>query len=195
MIKHIVSGLKALLLMTLLTGFLYPALIHGIANIFFSDKAKGSLVRIKGEVIGSKLIGQNFDSLKYFWPRPSSVQYNPLPSGASNLGPLNPDLKSTVIKREKDFRIINDVPDVKDLPPEILTSSGSGLDPQISPYAAILQVSRVAKARNLGRKGEDQLVSLINDMTQKRQFLILGEPRINVFLLNLRVDRLYGQYR
>lgn len=174
--------------MTILTGLVYPGLVTIMASVFFNQNSKGSLIERKGIIIGSKLIGQNFDSRKYFWSRPSFINYNPIPSGASNLGPLNPQLLIKINQNKLNFIQVNRLKYDSEIPPEMVTASGSGLDPHISPAAALLQVSRVAEARGMNKVMQDQIVYLINEMTEKRQFSILGEPRINVILLNLKLD-------
>lgn len=176
--------------MTILTGIVYPAIVTVITSLFFNREVHGSLVERNGVILGSELIGQNFSSPEYFWSRPSFNNYNPLPSGASNLGLLNPLLINKIIQREKEFLQGNKIKGNLNIPPEMVTASASGLDPHISPTAALLQVNRVAKARGMNQERHDQLVSLINELTEKRQFSLLGEPRINVFLLNLKVDNL-----
>ena len=176
--------------MIILTGLVYPGLITVITSLFFHNEAQGSLVKRNGVIIGSKLIGQNFDSQKYFWSRPSFNNYNPLPSGASNLGISNPLLINTIAQREKDFLQANKMKEDLNIPPEMVTASASGLDPHISPEAALLQVARVAQARGMDKAGQDKLITLINDLTEERQYSLFGEPRINVFLLNLKTDSL-----
>jgi K+-transporting ATPase ATPase C chain len=188
--KQIITGLKFLVLMIILTGVIYPGLVTGITSIFFPNKAQGSLVKRNGVIIGSKLIGQNFDSQKYFWSRPSFNNYNPLPSGASNLGLLNPLLINKVIQKEKIFLQVNEMKEDLNIPPEMVTASASGLDPHISPTAALLQISRIAQARSMDKVEQEKLVNLVDDLTENRQFSLLGEPRINVFLLNLKIDSL-----
>jgi potassium-transporting ATPase KdpC subunit len=188
--RQIITGLKLLALMIILTGFIYPVIVTGIVSLIFPKKAAGSLVENNGAVIGSKLIGQNFESQKYFWSRPSFNNYNPLPSGASNLGPLNPLLINTINQREKVFRGANKMKEDMSIPPEMVTASASGLDPHISLSAALLQVPRVVQARGMDNAKQSQIVNLIYDMTENRQFSLLGEPRINVFLLNLSIDNL-----
>lgn len=165
-------------------------MITGLANILFSEKASGSLVEINGKVVGSTLIGQNFEKPKYFHGRPSAVKYNPMPSGASNYGLLNPVMKNLVSSRKKDFIQINLLHDSISLPPEMVYSSASGLDPHISPESALMQVERVSLARGYSQAEKVKLLELIEKMTETRQFSMLGEPRINVFLLNLRTDSL-----
>jgi len=186
--RQIITGLRFLALMTILTGLVYPGLVTIIASLFYQQEAQGSLIESNGIIIGSKLIGQNFDSLKYFWSRPSFINYNPLPSGASNLGPLNPQLLININQKELTFLKANKMKEDSDIPPEMVTASGSGLDPHISPAAALLQVSRVAEARGMDREKQDKIVILIKNVTERRQFSLLGEPRINVFLLNLKLD-------
>jgi K+-transporting ATPase ATPase C chain len=176
--------------MIILTGIIYPGIVTIITSICFPNEALGSLVERNGVIIGSKLIGQNFDSQKYFWSRPSYNNYNPLPSGGSNLGFLNPLLTETIRRRENAFLQANKIEKDLNIPAEMVTASASGLDPHISPTAALLQVSRVAQERGMDKGKQDQIVNLINDMIQKRQFSLLGEPRINVFLLNLKIDSL-----
>ena len=176
--------------MIILTGVVYPGIVTVITNLFFKKEAQGSLVKRNGTIIGSKLIGQNFESDRYFWSRPSFNNYNPLPSGGSNLGPLNPLLTETIIQRRNAFLLANKIEKGLNIPAEMVTASASGLDPHISPAAALLQVSRVARARGIDQAGQDKLVLLVNDLTEKRQFSLLGEPRINVFRLNLMTDSL-----
>lgn len=188
--RQIITGLRFLGLMIILTGVVYPGIVTVITSVFFNKEAQGSLVRINGTIVGSKLIGQNFDSSKYFWSRPSYNNYNPLPSGGSNLGILNPRLTETIIQRRNGFLHAHKIEKGLNIPAEMVTASASGLDPHISPPAALLQVSRVAQARGIDKAGQDKLVILVNDLTEERQFSLLGEPRINVFLLNLMIDSL-----
>ncbi len=176
--------------MIILTGVVYPGLVTVITSLFFQREAQGSLVEKDGVIIGSELIGQNFNSQKYFWSRPSLNNYNPLPSGASNLGISNPLLLEKIVQRERDFLQANKMEKDLLIPPEMVTASASGLDPHISPAAALLQVSRVAQARGMDKAGQDKLVTLINDLTEERQYSIFGEPRINVLFLNLKTDSL-----
>jgi K+-transporting ATPase ATPase C chain len=188
--RQIITGLRFLTLMIILAGVVYPGIVTVITNLFFKNEAQGSLVNRNGTIIGSKLIGQNFESDRYFWSRPSINNYNSLPSGGSNLGPLNPLLTETIIQRRNGFLLANKIEKGLNIPAEMVTASASGLDPHISPAAALLQVSRVARARGIDKAGQDKLVLLVNDLTEKRQFSLLGEPRINVFRLNLMTDSL-----
>jgi len=185
-----IIALKFLLLMTILTGIIYPLFMTGLAQLTFPAKANGSLVKKEGKVIGSELIGQKFDTSIYFWSRPSAIGYNPIPSGASNYGPTSDTLKKQVIARRILFATKNSITDILAIPKEMIFASGSGLDPHISPEAAMLQLSRVATARNLDETKLQQVRQLIKNMTEKPQFSLFGEPRINVFDLNLALDKI-----
>ena len=185
-----IIALKFLLLMTILTGIIYPLLMTGLAQLTFPAKANGSLVKKEGKVIGSELIGQKFDTSIYFWSRPSAIGYNPIPSGASNYGPTSDTLKKQVIARRILFATKNSITDILAIPKEMIFASGSGLDPHISPEAAMLQLARVATARNLDETKLQQVRQLIKNMTEKPQFSLFGEPRINVFDLNLALDKI-----
>jgi potassium-transporting ATPase KdpC subunit len=176
--------------MTILTGIIYPLIVTIITNLVFPYKSQGSLVEKNGTIIGSELIGQSYDNPGYFWSRPSSVNYNTLPSGASNLGKLNPFLQEISHKMHLDFITDNGINESSKIPAEMIAASASGLDPHISPEAALLQVNRIVQSRGLKNDEKDSLVDYISIMTQKRQFSVLGEPRINVFLLNLKLDSL-----
>ncbi|WP_334108625.1 potassium-transporting ATPase subunit KdpC [Methylobacillus sp.] len=176
-------------LLTLITGTVYPAIVYGIGKAFFSGKAEGSLIESNDKIVGSRLIGQNFTSPGYFWGRPSATSpypYNAAASSGSNQGPLNPDLAEAVANRKAallEFDPNNTLP----IPVDLVTASGSGLDPDISPAAAYYQAARVAQARGLK---ETQILALIKDHTQARQFGVLGEPRVNVLEINMALDRL-----
>jgi K+-transporting ATPase ATPase C chain len=186
--KQTIIALKFLLFMTVLTGVIYPVFMTGVAQIVFPANANGSLVMKDGKIIGSELIGQKFDSSIYFWSRPSAIDYNPIPSGASNLGPTSDKLKKQVAERRKLFVTNNSILDTSAIPKEMLFASASGLDPHISPEAALLQLKRVAMARNLNETQKQKVEQLIKNKTQEPQFFLFGEPRINVFELNLALD-------
>jgi K+-transporting ATPase ATPase C chain len=183
-----IIAIKILLVMTVLTGIIYPFFMTGVAQLAFPAKANGSLVKEGDKIIGSELIGQKFDSSIYFWSRPSAIDYNPIPSGASNLGPTSDKLKKQVAERRKLFAINNSITDTSAIAKEMVFASGSGLDPHISPEAALQQLRRVAMARNLSETQEQKVEQLIKNKTQGPQYFLFGEPRINVFELNLALD-------
>lgn len=182
-------ALTMLLLLTVLTGLVYPLAVTGLAQLLFPDQANGSLIVREGKVIGSRLIGQYFDKPEYFWSRPSATApfpYNAAASGGSNLGPTNPVLIEAINARVAALRAAdpgNDLP----IPVDLVTASGSGLDPHISPAAAQYQAKRVARARSLD---ESTVQTLVAQHTEGRQFGLLGERRVNVLQLNLALDAL-----
>jgi K+-transporting ATPase ATPase C chain len=143
-----------------------------------------------GKIIGSELIGQKFDSTIYFWSRPSAIDYNPIPSGASNYGPTSDKLKKQVSDRRKSFASQNSVSDTMAVPKEMIFASGSGLDPHISPEAAIVQIDRIVKARNFNDLQKQKVKELVKSKTEGLQFSLFGEQRINVFNLNLALDEI-----
>jgi potassium-transporting ATPase KdpC subunit len=177
------------LLLVVACGVVYPLVTTAVAQLFFRDQANGSLIRdANGQVIGSALIAQSFTRQEYFHPRPSAAGtdgYDAASSGASNLGPTNPTLLVQVNDLAAAYRQENGMADNAPVPPDAITSSASGLDPDISPANAALQIRRVAAARGLP---EDQVRGLVNQYTQGRTFGILGEPRVNVLQLNLALD-------
>lgn len=188
--KTFITALKLIVLMTIILGILYPLAITGITQAIFSHRANGSLLVIDGNIIGSALIGQKFESEKYFWPRPSSIDYNPLPSGGSNLGPTSAELLRQVTSRRSMLLKAHTLSERTIIPLDLLFASGSGLDPHISPEAAKFQVNRVARARGFDRNTENRLYQLIDEYTEPRTLVILGEPRVNVLKLNLALDSL-----
>jgi K+-transporting ATPase ATPase C chain len=182
-------AIRALIVFTLITGVAYPLVVTGIAQLAFRDQANGSLIEKDGKVVGSRLIGQPFSDPKYFWSRPSAtgpVPYNGASSSGSNQGPTNPALTEAVESRIKALREAGGDPS-KPVPVDLVTASGSGLDPHISPAAAEYQVGRVAKARGLP---QDRVRQLVQEHTQGRQLGFLGEPGVNVLQLNLALDSL-----
>jgi potassium-transporting ATPase KdpC subunit len=184
--KNLSSCLKMFLWLTLVTGVFYPLLITVIAQISMHDKARGSFVTVNGKIVGSSLIAQKFASEKYFWARPSACDYNPLPSGASNLGPTSGDLKKLVDTRLKRIIEAHGSADIKEVPSALLYASGSGLDPHITKGAAHFQIKRIATARGLSAK---KLEALIEKMVEKRGCGFIGEECVNVLLLNIALDK------
>ena len=189
MSRLIRNSLMMLLLMTLVTGVAYPLLVTGLAQLVFPGQANGSLIMRDGKPIGSALIGQSFTEPKYFWGRPSATSPqadNGTGSGGSNLGPTNPALTDAVKQRIAALQSA-DPGNRAPVPVDLVTSSGSGLDPEISPAAAQYQLARVARVRGLD---EAQVRLLVEQATSGRQLGLLGEPRVNVLQLNLALDGL-----
>ena len=200
MLRQIRPAIVVLVALTLITGLVYPLAMTGIAHVIFPYQAQGSLVERDGKVVGSELIGQVFESDKYFHSRPSATTapdpkdptktvaapYNAANSGGSNLGPSN---KALIDRVQGDINKLKQENPSAAVPVDLVTTSASGLDPHISPEAALFQVPRIAKARNLP---EDRIRQLVEDHTEGRLFGLLGEPRVNVLLLNLALDQLAG---
>ena len=187
LLKQLKPALVLIIVFTVLTGLLYPLLVTGIAQVVFPGKANGSLLMKDGKAVGSELIGQPFSDPKYFWSRLSATgpfAYNAGASTGSNYGPLNPALFDAVKKRVQDLRAA-DPNNEQPIPVDLVTASGSGLDPHISVAAALYQIPRVARSRNVS---EESLRVLVNQHTEGRQFGFLGEPRVNVLKLNLALD-------
>ncbi len=189
MTTYLKPALILLLLLTLVTGVIYPALVTVFAQTLFNFQANGSLLKNpQGQLIGSELIGQSFSDHHYFWGRPSATgpyPYNAAASSGSNLGPTNPALSAAISARIKALKAVD--PDNKlAIPVDLITASGSGLDPHISLAAAEYQINRIAKLRKLD---EETLRELVDAYTEDRQWLVFGEPRINVLKLNLALDQ------
>jgi K+-transporting ATPase ATPase C chain len=185
--SNVRPALVMIVLMTILLGALYPAAVTAIAAVLFPSQASGSLIEKDGKIIGSALIGQPFSDPGHFWSRPSATgpfPYNAGSSSGSNQGPLNPALTDAVTARIKALRDA-DPGNTAPVPGDLVTASGSGLDPHISPAAAEYQVARVARARGLDPV---QVRALLDEFTEGRQFGFLGEPRVNVLRLNLQLD-------
>jgi K+-transporting ATPase ATPase C chain len=198
MVREIRPALVVLVVLTLITGLIYPLAMTGIAVLIFPHQAQGSLVERDGKIVGSELIGQAFTGAKYFHGRPSATNtpdpndatktvpapYNAANSGGSNLGPSN---KALIDRVQGDIDALEKENPSTPVPAELVTTSASGLDPHISPEAALFQVPRIAKARNLP---EDRIRQLVEEHTEGRFLDVLGEPRVNVLLLNLALDRI-----
>ena len=180
-------ALMAILIFTLMTGILYPLMVTGVAQLVFPRQANGSLIVRNGQTLGSDLIGQQFDAPKYFWGRLSATgpfPYNAAASSGSNLGPSNPALLDAVQARIGALKAV-DPTNTQPIPVDLVTASGSGLDPDISVAAALYQIPRVARSRSMS---ETAVRALVDQFTQGRQFGFLGEPRVNVLELNLALD-------
>lgn len=187
---QILISIKIFALFTVLLGLIYPLFITAIAQLAFTEKANGSLIIQENKVIGSEFIGQKFDSVRYFWSRPSATDYNSMPSGGSNLSPTSSKLKQQVADRMAIWVKSNPTSDSENIPSEMLFASASGLDPHISPKAAFLQVNRISKARDFNEKQKNQVIQLISKLKESPQFGLLGEERVNVLLLNLNLDKI-----
>jgi potassium-transporting ATPase KdpC subunit len=192
MLQQLIPALRMTLLLTLVTGLLYPGVVTGLCQVLFSDKANGSLVTRNGQIVGSGLIGQNFSKPEYFHPRPSAAGndgYDPTASQGSSLGPTSKKLIDRMKASADQFRKEN--PDYSGpIPADALAASGSGLDPEISVANANAQAARVAKARGLD---QSTMNALIASTTKKRDLGFLGEPRVNVLAVNLELDQRFSK--
>lgn len=185
--KQLVPALMMTLVLCAITGLLYPGIVTVMAQVVFPRQANGSLVTVNGHVVGSALIGQPFSRPEYFHPRPSAAGngYDATASGGTNKGPTDAKLADTLIAARIDSAIAIDGATKGEIPSDMVTASGSGLDPDISPANAQLQVARVARARGVDQESVRRLVAT---HTEGRQFGIFGEPRVNVLLLNIALD-------
>ncbi|KLU62391.1 potassium-transporting ATPase C chain [Peptococcaceae bacterium CEB3] len=193
MLKTAGRAFVLLLVMTLITGIAYPLVVTGLDQLIFPHQANGSLLYKDGKPVGSALIGQNFTAPGYFHGRPSAAGktgYDATSSGGSNLGPTNKTLLAEAAKRAAAVRKENGLAANAPVPSDLITASASGLDPDITPAAARIQVARVAKARNLSVA---KVQALVNQYTEQRQFGFLGEPRVDVLRLNMALDALTGR--
>ena len=185
--KLIIQAILLTIIFTIITGVLYPLAITGIAQVAFKDQANGSLIEHDGKVAGSELLAQQFTGPKYFWPRPSAGSYATVPSGASNLGPTRGALQTNVLNNAKAFRDGNKLAADAPVPADMVFTSGSGLDPHISPEAARLQIARIAAERTTDVA---RVTALVEKSIERSQWGFLGEPRVNVLRLNLALDQL-----
>lgn len=184
--KKIWNSVRMFLFLALLTGIIYPLLITVFAQLTMKQKADGDFLYSKEKIVGATLIAQKFEGDQYFWARPSAVDYNPLPSGGSNLGPTSADLKKAVEERQDKIIKAHGV-DKDKIPAELLFASGSGLDPHINVSTAYFQIERIAKSR--GIEGKD-IKKLVDTMSIKPGFGLFGEAYVNVLMLNLALDKL-----
>jgi len=191
------TALLMTVVLTILTGLIYPMVMIGISQVLFNHQANGSLIEVNGKIVGSSLIGQEFGcvpgtkcpaiALTYFWDRLSASDYNAMESGGTNLGPTNKVLVQNTVAEASLIRKVNGLPANYLLPSDAVSSSASGLDPDISPAYADLQVPRVARVRGLS---EATVMAMVKKYTEGRTFDLLGEPRVNVLELNLALDAL-----
>ncbi len=188
--KQIWIACKLTLFMSILTGLIYPLCITGIAQTIFVKEANGSLIVRDNKVMGSALIGQKFDSTGYFWSRPSACDYQTLPSGASNFSPTSARLKKLYEQRKVCFIKKNHLKPGSEVPSDMLFASASGIDPHISAEAARLQIMRICKERKFNTVQTQKLVELVENSIESRQCFFLGEPRVNVLVLNVKLDQL-----
>jgi K+-transporting ATPase ATPase C chain len=188
--KQIIIAFKLLVVMTVITGVIYPLVITGAAQVIFPSKSNGSFIKQKGKIIGSKLVGQQFSSPRYFWGRPSAINNKPMPTGGSNLSPVGQPLKEQVLARKDTISKYHGNLALNQIPKDLLFASASGVDPHISPEAAFFQIERIVKARNFDKPKSDKLRNLVNKYKEARQLGIFGEKRINVLLLNIELDKI-----
>ena len=177
--KTTIQALRFLIVLTLLTGVVYPVAVTALSKVLFAKQANGSLITEGGKIVGSEVLAQKFEAPKYFWPRPSGGDYATVASGATNKGPTSADLVKAISERREKLG--------KNAPADLLTASASGLDPHFSPDAALFQIARIAAERKLP---EQAIRALVESKTEAPQFGILGEPRVNVLALNRALDAL-----
>jgi K+-transporting ATPase ATPase C chain len=182
---------RLFLVLMILTGVIYPLAVTAIAQLVFHDQAEGSPVNFNGKLIGSALLSQKTESPKYFWPRPSAGDYATVASSASNLGPSSDALKKAIADRAAKLRSANNLAADAPLPDDMITTSASGLDPHISPTAARRQIDRVAQARGFNTDQKTKLAMLVESHIEGPQLGFLGEPHVNVLLLNLALEELH----
>jgi K+-transporting ATPase ATPase C chain len=189
----IITSLKVLLAFTIITGFLYPVIVTILSQIVFPGEANGSLIHNRQLIIGSKLIGQKFESDRYFWSRPSAIDYQPLPSAGSNFSPTNQKLKELYEQRRSTFIQKNGLNNSTKIPVEMLFASASGLDPHISVRSAELQAERIAKARGFNADERKKLLKTIYEFWEGPSLFLGDESRVNVLLLNIELDKMFNK--
>jgi K+-transporting ATPase ATPase C chain len=185
LLAQLAASVRIIAVMTVALGVAYPLVVTAFAQLAVEDRADGQLIEIDGQVVGSRLIAQEFTSAEYFHPRPSAAGYDAASSTGSNLGPTNPELLETVTERVATYRELNGLPDSWPVPVDAVTASGSGLDPHISPANARLQAPRIATARGLDI---DVVLGLVAEHTDRRPLGILGDDAVNVIELNVALD-------
>ncbi|MFA6572036.1 MAG: potassium-transporting ATPase subunit KdpC [Bacteroidota bacterium] len=188
--KNFKIALKMLFLMTIITGLLYPLAITGFAQLFYPNKSSGSMIYEKNKILGSELIGQGFTKPEFFWGRPSAIANNPMPSGGSNLSPVGKVFKEQFKARVDAIRKYHGNTGVNQIPKDLLFASASGVDPHISPDAALFQVVRIVEARHLNSVQKEQLIKIIQNSIENPDLFILGEPRVKVLKLNIKLKGL-----
>jgi potassium-transporting ATPase KdpC subunit len=188
--KQLLTSFRIFIALTLLTGVLYPFAVTAVSRLIFPYRAGGSLIGVREKIVGSELIGQQFTGSRYFQPRPSAIAYSPLPSGGSNQSCTSWQLRDSVENRGCLFRNSNRLSRQTVVPPDMLFASASGLDPDISPAAARLQIARVARERNYSKAEMAALDLLVERSVNFPQMGFLGEPRVNVLRLNESLDQL-----
>jgi K+-transporting ATPase ATPase C chain len=188
--EAIKNSLKILVFFTVLTGIIYPVIIFIIGQAVYSNKANGSLIKVGGMVVGSQLMGQKFTGNKYFWSRPSAIDYNPMPSGGSNLSLTSKVLVQQFGDNRAAFMKANLLRDTLDVPSEMLFTSASGVDPDISKESAYVQVKRICEVRKFNQEQKTRLHELIDSQMKSRQLGLFGEEVVNVLELNLKLDEM-----
>lgn len=188
------TALRLFIALTLLTGVFYPLAVTVVGQLLWSEKASGSWLKVNDRIVGSKWIGQKFSEPRYFWGRPSNSNYDPMDSGGSNLGPMNPELKKRIDERAA--ALLKADPDAKRdaIPSDLLYASGSGLDPHISLQSALFQMERVAKARTFDEEGKMKLQQMLEESARHHEVRLFSQPYVNVLEVNIALDKLSAQF-
>ena len=186
----ILTALRLLLVLTILTGVFYPVTMTLLSNVIFPHQSNGSLIEKNGVITGSELIGQKFISDRYFHSRPSAIDYNPMPSNGTNWGPTDKRMQDSAKARAVQFKLQNNLSATLTVPKDMLFASASGVDPHISPKAAQLQIERIAKTRGFNTEQTSSLKKLVENFTEGPQMKLFGDLRVNVLKLNLALDEL-----